>query len=76
MIDNPIYGGAYAYGKTTASSGYSAKGVSMQIRRKARTDWLARISHISNHSERQNGLILSEGTVLRGATCAVEVHIS
>src|SRR5215475_4430217 len=40
MIDNPIYGGAYAYGKTTASSGYSADGVSVRIRRKARTDWL------------------------------------
>jgi DNA invertase Pin-like site-specific DNA recombinase len=41
MIDNPIYGGAYAYGKTTAASGYSANGVSMKVRRKARTDWLA-----------------------------------
>jgi DNA invertase Pin-like site-specific DNA recombinase len=41
MIDNPIYGGAYAYGKTAAASGYSADGVSMKIRRKARTDWLA-----------------------------------
>jgi hypothetical protein len=41
MIDNPIYGGAYAYGKTAAASGYSADGVSVKIRRKARTDWLA-----------------------------------
>jgi DNA invertase Pin-like site-specific DNA recombinase len=40
MIDNPIYGGAYAYGKTAAASGYSADGVSVKIRRKARTDWL------------------------------------
>jgi DNA invertase Pin-like site-specific DNA recombinase len=41
MIDNPIYGGAYAYGKTAAASGYSADGASVKIRRKARTDWLA-----------------------------------
>jgi DNA invertase Pin-like site-specific DNA recombinase len=41
MIDNPIYGGAYAYGKTTAASGYSANGVSMKVHRKARADWLA-----------------------------------
>jgi hypothetical protein len=41
MIDNPIYGGAYAYGKTAAASGYSADGVSVKMRRKARTDWLA-----------------------------------
>jgi len=37
---------------------------------------LERISHISNRSKRQNGMILSEGMALRGATCAVEVHIS
>ncbi|HZC76129.1 MAG TPA: recombinase family protein, partial [Ktedonobacterales bacterium] len=41
MIDNPTYGGAYAYGKTAVASGYSADGVSVKIRRKARTDWLA-----------------------------------
>src|SRR6195256_6254675 len=41
MIDNPIYGGAYAYGKSAAASGYSADGVSGKMRRKARTDWLA-----------------------------------
>src|SRR5713226_8465386 len=40
MIDNPIYGGAYAYGKTAAASGYSADGVSVQKRRKERDDWL------------------------------------
>jgi DNA invertase Pin-like site-specific DNA recombinase len=41
MIENPIYGGAYAYGKTTAATAYDAMGVSMKIRRKARCDWLA-----------------------------------
>jgi Recombinase len=41
MIDNPIYGGAYGYGKTAAASGYSADRVGVKIRRKARTDWLA-----------------------------------
>src|SRR5512134_2209319 len=39
MIENPIYGGAYAYGKTAVAAGYGAAGV--KIRRKTRTDWLA-----------------------------------
>jgi DNA invertase Pin-like site-specific DNA recombinase/predicted N-acetyltransferase YhbS len=41
MIENPIYGGAYAYGKTATAAGYDAAGVSVKIRRKARSDWLA-----------------------------------
>ena len=41
MIENPIYGGAYAYGKTTVAAGYNANGVSVKIRRKARSEWLA-----------------------------------
>jgi hypothetical protein len=41
MIDNPIYGGAHAYGKTAAPSEYSADGVNVKIRREARSDWLA-----------------------------------
>jgi IS5 family transposase len=41
MIENPIYGGAYACGKTAAVAGYGAAGVSVQIRRKARGEWLA-----------------------------------
>ena len=41
MIENPIYGGAYAYGKTAVASGYAAAGVSVKIRRKPRGDWLA-----------------------------------
>jgi hypothetical protein len=36
MIENPIYGGAYAYGKTAVQVGYGAAGVSVKIRRKAR----------------------------------------
>lgn len=39
MIENPIYGGAYAYGKTASGMGYGAAG--MKTRRKARADWLA-----------------------------------
>jgi DNA invertase Pin-like site-specific DNA recombinase len=39
MIENPVYGGAYAYGKTASGMGYGAVGV--KIRRKARADWLA-----------------------------------
>ena len=41
MITNPIYGGAYAYGKTAAGTSYDAAGVSVKIRRKPRSDWLA-----------------------------------
>ena len=39
MIENPIYGGAYAYGKTASVMGYGGAGV--KTRRKARADWLA-----------------------------------
>src|SRR4051812_32021847 len=41
MIENPIYGGAYAYGKTAVAPGYAAAGISVRFRRKARSDWLA-----------------------------------
>jgi len=41
MIANPIYGGAYAYGKTVVAPGYVGAGVSVKIRRKARSEWLA-----------------------------------
>jgi hypothetical protein len=41
MIENPIYGGAYAYGKTAVAAGYNAAGVSVEIHRKARSDWPA-----------------------------------
>ena len=36
MIENPIYGGAYAYGKTAVAAGYDAAGVRVKIRRKPR----------------------------------------
>lgn len=41
MIENPIYGGAYACGKTCVASGYGASGVTVKIRRKVRSEWLA-----------------------------------
>jgi hypothetical protein len=40
MIENPIYGGAYAYGKTGVATGYNASSVAVKRPRKARTDWL------------------------------------
>jgi hypothetical protein len=46
MIENPIYGGAYAYGKTTVAAGYSANGISVKIRRKARSEWLALMPNV------------------------------
>src|SRR6266446_3736734 len=41
MIENPIYGGAYAYGKTAVATGYGAAGVRLKARRKTRDEWLA-----------------------------------
>ncbi len=41
MIANPIYGGAYAYGKTGTGGGYAASGNRGRTRRKPRAEWLA-----------------------------------
>src|ERR1700687_184479 len=41
IIENPVYGGAYAYGKTAVAGGYTAERVSVRIRRKTRNEWLA-----------------------------------
>ena len=35
IIDNPAYGGAYAYGKTGATPCYDGSGASARVRRKA-----------------------------------------
>ena len=43
MIDNPIYGGAYAYGKTRAVAGYDGAAMRSRSRRKDRDEWLALI---------------------------------
>ncbi|WP_456761200.1 recombinase family protein [Bradyrhizobium sp. USDA 4011] len=41
IIENPVYGGAHAYGKTAGAAGYGADAMSVKIRRKARNEWLA-----------------------------------
>jgi hypothetical protein len=41
MVENPIYGGAYAYGRTAVAGGYGGSGAGVKIRRKARSEWLA-----------------------------------
>jgi DNA invertase Pin-like site-specific DNA recombinase len=41
MIGNPIYGGAYAHGKTAVAAGYDGAGAKVKLRRKARSEWLA-----------------------------------
>jgi DNA invertase Pin-like site-specific DNA recombinase len=41
MIANPIYGGAYAYGKTGVALGYVGSAQHTRRRRKLRTEWLA-----------------------------------
>ena len=43
MIANPIYGGAYAYGKSRVASGYDGAAARPRSRRAARADWLALI---------------------------------
>jgi DNA invertase Pin-like site-specific DNA recombinase len=43
MIENPIYGGAYAYGKSRVIVGYHATAIRPRSRRKARSEWLALI---------------------------------
>ena len=46
IIENPVYGGAYAYGKTAVAAGYTAEGVSVKIRRKTRNEWLMKICEL------------------------------
>jgi DNA invertase Pin-like site-specific DNA recombinase len=41
MVTNPIYGGAYAYGRTAAVTRYSGPTVGTRSRRKPREEWLA-----------------------------------
>ena len=41
MITNPIYGGAYAYGRTSVAVHYGSLGVRTKSRRKPRAEWLA-----------------------------------
>ena len=41
MITNPIYGGAYAYGRTGVAAHYGSLGVRTKSRRKPRGEWLA-----------------------------------
>jgi DNA invertase Pin-like site-specific DNA recombinase len=41
MIMNPIYGGAYAYGRTSVTAQHDGSGVRARSRRKPRGEWLA-----------------------------------
>ena len=41
MITNPVYGGAYAYGKSRAVTTYRGSGVRVKHERKPRGEWLA-----------------------------------
>jgi DNA invertase Pin-like site-specific DNA recombinase len=41
IISNPAYGGAYAYGKTRAVTGYDGTHVRVISRKRPRTEWLA-----------------------------------
>jgi DNA invertase Pin-like site-specific DNA recombinase len=45
MLTNPIYGGAYAYGKTECGTLYEAGAVRKRDRRKPRAQWLSLIPH-------------------------------
>jgi DNA invertase Pin-like site-specific DNA recombinase len=41
MVENPVYGGAYAYGRTAVATGYGVRGAEAKIQQKARSEWLA-----------------------------------
>jgi DNA invertase Pin-like site-specific DNA recombinase len=41
MVENPVYGGAYAYGRTAVATRYGVRDASVKISRKPRTEWLA-----------------------------------
>jgi hypothetical protein len=41
MVENPVYGGAYAYGRTGIAAGYGVGGGGAKARRKPRGEWLA-----------------------------------
>jgi DNA invertase Pin-like site-specific DNA recombinase len=41
ILTNPVYGGAYAYGKTAASTVYDSSTARQGVRRKSREEWLA-----------------------------------
>lgn len=43
MLTNPVYGGAYAYGKTERGARYEAGAVRKHARRKPRSQWLSLI---------------------------------
>ncbi len=43
MIENPVYGGAYAYGKTGSVPGFAQSAVRTGVQRKGREEWLALI---------------------------------
>jgi hypothetical protein len=46
MLRSPIYGGAYAYGKTECTLGYEEGEPRARRRRKPRAQWLALIPHV------------------------------
>ena len=41
LIDNPVYGGAYAYGRSRAVTAYEESGVRVKHERRPRNEWLA-----------------------------------
>ena len=41
IVTNPVYGGAYAYGKRQAVVGYHGSGIQVRTRTKPREQWLA-----------------------------------
>ena len=41
MVENPVYGGAYAYGRTAVATRYGATGSATRISRKPRAEWFA-----------------------------------
>ena len=41
IVENPVYGGAYVYGRTAAATRYGARDTAVRISRKPRAEWFA-----------------------------------
>ena len=73
MMTNPIYGGAYAYGKTERTVHYVDGEARRSDRRKPRERWLASIPHAHEgyvdweRFERIQGVITVSGRTRRSA---------
>lgn len=77
IITNPIYAGAYAYGRTAAVADYSGGAIRKRMRRKKQHDWLALLpehheGYISWNDFEQLQCMLKQNRQLAGTPGAVK----